>query len=57
MITIINVGGNPSGVCSYLLRINHKVMCEFAHDRNKGLSECLRAAADAYDRVKESDND
>lgn len=52
MINIINVGGNPLGVCSYHLKILDKVMFEFTHDRTKGLSQCLRDAADAYDRIK-----
>ena len=52
MIQIVNVGGNPLGVSSYLLKINAQVKCEFAHDRTKGLSQCLRDAADAYDQKK-----
>lgn len=52
MIQIVNVGGNPLGVSSYLLKINAQVKCEFTHDRTKGLSQCLRDAADAYDKKK-----
>lgn len=52
MIQIVNVGGNTLGVCSYLLKINDHVKCEFAHDRTMGLSQCLRDAADAYDQKK-----
>ena len=52
MIQIVNIGGDPFGVCSYLLKINDHVKCEFTHDRTKGLSQCLRDAADAYDQKK-----
>jgi len=52
MIQIINVGGNPLGVSEYSLRINDQELCQFEHNRVKGLSQCLRDAAEAYERTK-----
>jgi hypothetical protein len=52
MIQIINIGGNPLGVCRYSLRINNQELCQFEHDRTKGLSQCLRDTADAYEQTK-----
>ena len=47
-IIIQNISGDdasPSGVNHYQLRINQQVICEFEHDRSKGLARCLRDAA------------
>mgnify|MGYP001240441992 CR=1 FL=1 len=52
MIQIINVGGNPLGVSEYSLRINGQELCQFVHNRTKGLPQCLRTAAEAYERTK-----
>ena len=52
MIQIINVGGNPLGVSEYSLRINDQELCQFVHNRTKGLPQCLRDAAEAYERTK-----
>lgn len=49
-IIISNIGGDPLGESEYELKINDEVKCRFTHDRAKGLSECLRAAAEAYAR-------
>jgi len=53
MIQIVNIGGNPLGICRYSLRINGQELCQFAHDRTKGLARCLRDAADAYEQKQE----
>ena len=54
MLAIVNVSDEDApnlGVNKYELRINQRVMCEFEHDRGIGnLSECLRDAADAFDK-------
>ena len=55
MIAIVNVSGDDApitGPNKYELRINNTVMCEFMHDRKaNGLSQCLRDAADAFDKA------
>ena len=64
MIAIVNVSDEDApntGINNYELRINRRVMCEFEHDRGIGnLSQCLRDAADAYDKkqkyIKENPN-
>ena len=33
----------------YHIKINDKLITEFTHDREDGLAECLRKAADAVD--------
>ena len=35
----------------YRLRINAKLITNFRHVRDRGLAECLRAAADAVDAL------
>lgn len=54
MIAIVNVSDEDTPICGvnkYELRINQRVMCEFEHDRDVGnLSQCLRDAADAFDK-------
>ena len=50
-IIIQNISPQDSpkdGVNTYQLRINNRVMCEFTHDRSKGLAVCLEEAAKAY---------
>lgn len=39
-----------SGVQHYELKINRNLMAEFTHTFEDGLSECLRKAADAFDK-------
>jgi len=34
----------------YHIKINEKLITEFTHDRENGLAECLRKAADAVDK-------
>ena len=51
-IIITNTGGPPAGVCKYQLRLNDDLISEFEHDRCKGLSECLRSAAESVDKAK-----
>lgn len=48
-IIISNDGSNPRAVGEhgYVLSINNKVICKFTHQREEGLSQCLRRAADA----------
>ena len=36
----------------YHVKINDKLITEFTHDRENGLAECLRKAADAVDNKK-----
>lgn len=38
-----------SGLQHYELKINRKLMAEFTHTFEDGLSECLRRAADAFE--------
>ena len=49
-IVIHNLGGDPLGECSYEIRINERVITTFKHNRVKGLSACLKRAADAVDK-------
>ena len=49
-IVIRNLGGDPLGECSYEIRINERVITTFKHNRVRGLSACLRQAADAVDK-------
>lgn len=37
----------------YQLRSNTEVICEFVHNREEGLAQCLRKAADAVDEARE----
>jgi hypothetical protein len=50
-IIITNNGDvkTPDGIHEYTLRINRDYVCSFKHLRERGLSACLRAAADAND--------
>jgi len=40
----------------YVLKINSKELVEFEHNFNAGLSECLRAAADAFEEMEKGGN-
>jgi len=40
----------------YRLRINAKLITNFQHVRDRGLAECLRAAADAVDAGRQALN-
>lgn len=57
MISIVNVSKEDAplvGINEYELRINSEVICKFEHNRRfRGLSQCLRDAADAYDAHNE----
>lgn len=46
-VVIQNITEKPSatGPHRYALRINHKVIAYFEHNREDGLAECLRKAA------------
>lgn len=51
-VIIQNLGYiGESEVCQYVLRINEQELVHFKHPRKAGMSACLRAAADAFDRV------
>jgi len=53
LIAIINMGdvdGDPGGVRTYEIRINHEVIATFRHRRSDGLAVCLRQASDAVTR-------
>ena len=52
MIAIVNVGGNPLGVCQYELRINSQVVATFEHNRVDGIAVCLKKASDAAEKAK-----
>lgn len=39
----------PTGKHDYVLKINQNEIVRFSHIRERGLSQCLRDAADAYD--------
>ena len=49
MIAIVNITPEPkpTGPHTYSLRINRQEVCQFTHQREKSLAECLRAASDA----------
>ena len=55
MLSIVNVSpdGSPMvGENDYAVRINHKVIGKFTHERSyEGASQCLREAADAVDEM------
>ena len=57
MISIVNVSEESAphkGINKYELKINSEVICKFEHNRSfRGLSQCLRDAADAYDAHNE----
>ena len=50
MIAIINITPDPKtyGAHTYSLRINHQELCQFVHNREDGLTTCLKKASDAY---------
>ncbi len=52
MISIVNIDRKPrpGGAHSYCLRVNLETILFFAHDREDGLAECLRQAANAVER-------
>lgn len=55
MITIVNISNRETGVNEYELRINRQLITKFKHNRQPGaLAQCLRDAADAVDKVRES---
>ena len=64
MIAIINNGVNPepTGVHTYTVQINHKVITTFNHLREEGLARCLERAAEAvklydkHDRQEDNHN-
>lgn len=47
MIAIVNVGLGTDGKHKYKLMINHDEITEFEHNRDDGLSECLRLASES----------
>ena len=53
MIAIINVEGEPDGVCLYEIRINYKLIATFEHYRKDGLAVCLEKAAQAVKGVED----
>lgn len=55
MIAIVNISGDDLkqfGENTYSVRINHKEIVQFKHQRQDGLAECLRKAAQAVDEEK-----
>jgi hypothetical protein len=50
MIVIFNTSKLLPEKSTYHLQINDKFICEFKHNRSKGLAECLRQAADAVEK-------
>lgn len=44
-IVIENIGFVKGYICEYRLRINDKIITTFRHDREDGLSECLKGDA------------
>ena len=52
MIAIVNIDPHPrpEGSHLYELRINREPICQFFHDREDSLSECLKRAAMAVER-------
>ena len=54
MIAIVNIDKNPrkTGLHDYEVRINHDVICRFAHKRENGLATCLRLASEAVEEQK-----
>jgi hypothetical protein len=53
-IIIRNITPSPTsaGPNEYELRINQQVICHFTHHREKGLEQCLAAAAAAAERTR-----
>ncbi len=54
MIAIVNVSAHnyPIGWHEYELRINAKVIANFQHKREEGLTKCLERAAEAAEKAK-----
>lgn len=54
MIAIVNVSKDPkpTGPHPYEVRINHRVIARFTHQREQGLSVCLYRAAFAVAKEK-----
>lgn len=49
MIAIVNITKKPKiGRNKYSLRINERELCQFYHNREDGLAECLEKAKRAY---------
>ena len=45
-----------NGLGRYVVRINHKVICKFEHERKiNGLAQCLRDAANAVEESREKE--
>lgn len=59
MLAIVNVSPEDAplfGINQYEVRINHRVIARFEHDRQPGgAADCLRAAADAVDKAREEE--
>lgn len=53
MIKITNISVHPTadGINHYHLEIPNRLEFEFSHDRSKGLAQCLRDAADEYEKI------
>lgn len=51
IIQNISAEFDPIGVQDYELRINHKVIARFSHNRSDGLVRCLELAAEAADNA------
>jgi hypothetical protein len=52
MIAIVNITQpcEPGGIHTYSLRVNRREICQFEHERSKGLAACLMAAAMAAEK-------
>lgn len=59
MLAIVNVSPDDAPICGmnkYEVRINHRVIATFEHDRQPdGAAKCLRDAADAVERCREEE--
>jgi hypothetical protein len=53
MIVIKNVGGNPKGTSKYELKVNHKPIATFYHNRTEDIATCLRKAAEVVELEQE----
>lgn len=47
MIKIVNISDDIQGECEYRILVNRQYICNFKHNRPKGLADCLQRAADA----------
>jgi hypothetical protein len=54
MIAIVNITQpcEPGGIHTYSLRINRREICQFDHERSKGMAACLMAAAMAAEKYQ-----